>query len=184
MAMSRTFAVDAGISVSLACALGIVLIADRGRGPEAHSGGVSITRQEEARPAAPAEPLRLAVTPRQYDDMGKLLLQLGSGFHYTDISLDDLLDISKISKYDVIFLTCGAFPEDWALDDAGGRGRGRARAGGRSSRRSWNASAPPSAPSSAGAGPCMSPTGGSTCSTTASTSCSGAKTSSRASPSP
>ncbi len=115
MAMSRAFTVDAVIAVSLASALGIVFIADRGRGPEAHSGGVSITQKDEAKPAPPVVSLKLAVTPKHYDDMGKLLMQLGSGFQYTGISLDDLQDVSKLAGYDVIFLTCGPVPEHWTL---------------------------------------------------------------------
>ena len=63
------------------------------------------------KPAPPVQTLRLAVTPHHYDDMGKLLMQLGSGFEYTDISLDDLQDVSKLAGYDVIFLTCGPVPE-------------------------------------------------------------------------
>jgi hypothetical protein len=49
---------------------------------------------------------RLAVTPPGYDDMGKLLEQLGKGYKYDKITERDLLYPGKISKYDVIFITC------------------------------------------------------------------------------
>ena len=50
---------------------------------------------------------RLAVTPASYDDMGKLLKQLGEGYKFDNISNQDLLYPEKISKYDVLFITCG-----------------------------------------------------------------------------
>jgi len=57
--------------------------------------------------------LRLAVTPPEYDDMGKLLATLGSGYQYTQIPMDTLLDADRLATYDVIFLTCGGVPEEW-----------------------------------------------------------------------
>lgn len=114
MTMNRAFAVDASVLAALVCALGIVFLADRAQGPAPASGGVTITQKDEPPPPPPAPPLRLAVTPRQYDDMGTLLQQLGSGYHYTDISLEDLQDVSKLASYDVIFLTCGPYPGEWA----------------------------------------------------------------------
>ena len=41
--------------------------------------------------------------------MGRLLVQLGSGFAYTEIPLEALEDTSKLVKYDVLFLTCGTY---------------------------------------------------------------------------
>ena len=51
---------------------------------------------------------RLAVTPKAYDDMGHLLGQLGEGYKFDNIKDVDLLYPGKISKYDVIFITCGS----------------------------------------------------------------------------
>ena len=59
--------------------------------------------------------LRLAVTPtarfenpvQLWDDMGKLLTDLGDGFKYEEITEKQILDKKKkLSDYDVLFLTC------------------------------------------------------------------------------
>ncbi len=57
--------------------------------------------------------LRLAVTPPEYDDMGKLLDTLGAGYDYAQIALDDLLKADRLAQYDVVFLTCGGVPRAW-----------------------------------------------------------------------
>jgi hypothetical protein len=77
-------------------------------------------------------PLRLAVTPPEYDDMGKLLDTLGTGYRYTQISMDDLLDADRLAEFDVVFLTCGGAPRKWLErrvrdSDRGGAGVFRAR---------------------------------------------------------
>jgi hypothetical protein len=63
--------------------------------------------------AGTPRPLRLAVTPPEYDDMGKLLDTLGPGYRHTQIPMDDLLDPERLSQYDVVFLTCGGVPRAW-----------------------------------------------------------------------
>jgi hypothetical protein len=117
MTPSRAFALDSVLAVCLALALGLVYLLDRA--PPTLPVTVTpipVVLTPET-PAAP--PLRLAVTPHQYDDMGKLLRQLGSGFNYTEISLDDLQDVSKLVSFDVVFLTCGTVPESWSAGDVG-----------------------------------------------------------------
>lgn len=57
--------------------------------------------------------LRLAVTPAEFDDMGRLLERLGNGYEYSEISLEDLLLKQAYADYDVVFLTCGTDPESW-----------------------------------------------------------------------
>jgi hypothetical protein len=57
--------------------------------------------------------LRLAVTPPEFDDMGKLLDTLGAGYAYEQIALDDLLEAERLAPYDVVFLTCGGVPREW-----------------------------------------------------------------------
>lgn len=57
--------------------------------------------------------LRLAVTPPVFDDMGTLLKQLGEGYQFDTIELDDLLNDGLLSEYDVVFFTCGPYPESW-----------------------------------------------------------------------
>src|SRR5262249_22821635 len=55
-----------------------------------------------------AKPLRLAVTPPQYDDMGRLLQKLGEGYHYTQLRETDLYDLNKLRQFNVVFLTCSS----------------------------------------------------------------------------
>jgi hypothetical protein len=109
MSISRTVAFDGAVGIALAIALGLVFLADRGHAPV--PAPVQVTPQPEPVPVAP--PLRLAVTPRQYDDMGKLLGQLGTGFGYTEIPLESLEDASKLVDYDVVFFTCGTDAARW-----------------------------------------------------------------------
>jgi hypothetical protein len=58
--------------------------------------------------AAPAPPkkLRLAVSPRRFDDLGLLLRKLGAGYDYDELGEDQLASLDRLKKYDVIFLTC------------------------------------------------------------------------------
>jgi hypothetical protein len=110
MSISRTVAFDGSVAVALAVALGLVFLADRGH-PPVQPNPVQVTPEPEPVPVAP--PLRLAVTPRQYDDMGKLLGGLGSGFAHTEIPLESLEDVSKLADYDVVFFTCGTDAAHW-----------------------------------------------------------------------
>lgn len=54
------------------------------------------------------KPLRLAVTPPRYDNMGALLTKLGPGYKYTQFPDTDLADLKKLSEFDVLFLTCSS----------------------------------------------------------------------------
>src|SRR4051794_8520071 len=101
--------VDSTIAVALFVALLAVSFFDRA--PRAPAG-VHIEAVKEE-PVVQAKALRLAVTPRQYDDMGKLLKQLGAGYPFTTIALEDLEDAEKVGRYDVIFATCGTVPDSW-----------------------------------------------------------------------
>ncbi len=58
-------------------------------------------------PAKEDRPLKLAVTPAGYDDMGSLLAKLGKGYRFTPISERDLRDPAALGKFDVVFMTCG-----------------------------------------------------------------------------
>ena len=51
-------------------------------------------------------PLRLAVTPFSHDDLGSVLTKMGEGYRFTNIRNEDLLSLSTLKKYDVLFLTC------------------------------------------------------------------------------
>jgi hypothetical protein len=51
--------------------------------------------------------LKIAVSPPQHDDMGKLLDRMGEGYsHYSKISLEDLANPRALVPYEVLFLTC------------------------------------------------------------------------------
>ncbi|MFO0901513.1 MAG: hypothetical protein U0939_00855 [Pirellulales bacterium] len=101
----------------------------RPRNGEGPSGGVQVkqveqTKEEET--TTPVKRLRLAVTPAHFDDMGRLLRELGEGYAYDEIPLDALLDLEQLQPYDVVFLTCGGSPEHW-LGEAVGVGNRNSR---------------------------------------------------------
>lgn len=50
--------------------------------------------------------LRLAVSEAMFDDMGKLLLELGEGYKFAELNENELLSLKRLKHYDVIFLTC------------------------------------------------------------------------------
>ncbi len=71
--------------------------------------------------------LRLAVTPtgvfpadpftkkpaEKWDDMGKLLHEMGEGYKYDELKIQDIaLDPKKLNDYDVVFFTCAAGGEE------------------------------------------------------------------------
>jgi hypothetical protein len=61
----------------------------------------------------PNRPLRIGVVYGQWDQMGKLLKELGAGYEFTQLSITDLVDARKLGQYDVIFLCCGPWPNEW-----------------------------------------------------------------------
>ncbi len=111
----RRLAIDAAVLLTLLIALGLVFLLDRS---PAGPAGLA----EMAGDAGRGRPLQLAVTPPEYDDMGKLLTTLGSGYSYTELKWDDLLDVKRLRDYDVVFLTCGGVPDAW-LGQKTGRGQ-------------------------------------------------------------
>jgi hypothetical protein len=113
--------VDVGLAAGLVAALAFVFAIDRG-GPSQDSvskqGGTLIEVEPPHDEATqPVKTLRLGVTtgPRRqtYDDMGRLLKQLGDGYKYKPLPLEDLPDATKLSELDVVFLTCSGVPEKW-----------------------------------------------------------------------
>ncbi len=106
MDKSGNMLIDAGVAVGLLIALLVVYLVDTS-GPSSDSG----PRIEGARVTDPhqveARPLRLAVTPKVYDDVGSLLEKLGKGFDkYTKVTDGDLRNLAVLKEFDVIFLTC------------------------------------------------------------------------------
>jgi len=80
---------------------------------------VYLWEKSQATASGACSPLRLAVTPYEYDDMGKLLRWLGSGYQYTPITYDALLDPAQLAQFDVVFLTCGGVPMHWVGQQVG-----------------------------------------------------------------
>jgi len=81
--------------------------------------GLLVCGRHIRRPATPGglrfetSRLHLAVTPPEYDDVGRLLEEFGRGYRYETISYDDLLDAASLQPYEVVFLTCSGVPRDW-----------------------------------------------------------------------
>lgn len=120
------YAIDATVALLLLVALGVVFRMDRpaDAGDDQVAAPVPV---EVTEPTPAPTPLQLAVVycPRdraEYDDMGRLLKQLGQGYEYTPIHLNDLIDYDKIAQYDVVFLTCGTYTDPWLEDRPLGRG--------------------------------------------------------------
>lgn len=126
----RRWAIDAAAAVGLLVALALVWMLDSGT---ATPQSAAIKTEVVEQPAGAGEggqmptarrTIRLAVTPPEYDDMGKLLAMLGSGYQYTEISMDALLDADRLSAYDVVFATCGGVPDNWLGRRIGNAERG------------------------------------------------------------
>lgn len=113
----KRLAIDAAVGLGLLLALGLVFLLERQPAPSerrvsAMRPAKVVVREEDG--LTPRQrPLRLAVTEPEYDDMGKLLDTLGSGYRYTIIPYADLLESKRLSPYDVVFLTCGGVPHKW-----------------------------------------------------------------------
>lgn len=124
----RRWAIDAAAAVGLLTALAMVWILDTGtatpRGAAVKTEIVEPSGDGGGQSPAVRRPLRLAVTPPEYDDMGKLLTTLGSGYQYTEISMDALLDAERLAPYDVVFATCGGVPDEWLGRRIGSAERG------------------------------------------------------------
>lgn len=108
----KTFLLDSGIAVGLALVLLLVVGLDRVLvGPKANEPGTVIITKQGDEPLREG-PLRLAITPThsdkhgKWDDMGKLLDQLGEGYRHSTFPLSDLEDVRKFADFDVLFLTC------------------------------------------------------------------------------
>ena len=111
--------IDAGVGAGLALALALVFVLNRGAsssrdpGLSVGPGEVEVVQEGGEAITKPRRPLRLGVTPPEYDDIGKLLGTLGSGYRYRTIALEDLLDADRLGENDVVFLTCGTVPSEW-----------------------------------------------------------------------
>ncbi len=119
-----TLALDGGIAAGLVLALVLVYALDsfsrptqrdddiKGK-PQLDFKVIRAGQSSDPKAQAPPKKLRLAVSRKQFDDMGKLLRQLGPGYGYDDLREDDLSNPDKLKNYDVIFLTCS--PTDYSI---------------------------------------------------------------------
>jgi hypothetical protein len=110
----RRLLLDAAAGALLLFALLAVFVFDRLRGGGGDAGTAADDKPtpvvvEGGQPRS----LQLAVTPPVYDDVGRLLDALGSGYRHKTISFDDLLDPKKLREYDVVFLTCRDIRKTW-----------------------------------------------------------------------
>lgn len=110
---------DASWAVGLVAVLFGVFIVDRNVPTPKAPPSKPVVETKRVEPEIVSKPLRIAVTRRMYDDMGKLLKQLGAGYQYTTISDDQLIDKDTLDKYDIVFATCSAWPGDWFEDPMG-----------------------------------------------------------------
>lgn len=123
-ALPRTpaeWALDGGLSGGLVLALAIVYVMNLGGRPDETAATVTPNVSTQEVPVIDhPPPLRMAVTTKEYDDLGHTLQQLGPRFSdFQVVSLDDLLDPKTFEKFDILFLTCGTIPASWAEKEIG-----------------------------------------------------------------
>jgi hypothetical protein len=115
----------AGIALfmSLMLVFLVDLIISRPSGPGKNT--LENVRAKEVEGRSHGKKLKLAITKtgeglnpktgqmEKYDDMGKLLSELGEGYRdYDHLSVDEIISGKKIFEYDVVFLTCNLGGED------------------------------------------------------------------------
>ena len=109
---------DAAIGFALVVALMLVFAVDRfffSEGAEENTLKNVVATEQKPRDV---KRLKLAVTPTQtsqdprtakvefWDDMSKLLNELGDGYKHDKITMEDAINPKKLAEYDVVFLTC------------------------------------------------------------------------------
>jgi hypothetical protein len=125
-AKSRRLILDVSVGVALVLALLIVLVIDTLTGPSSSESPLTETLVGKDPESEPAAPLRLAVTPPEFDDMGGLLDSLGHGYHYETAAFREFLEPETLKRHDVVFLTCGGVPTDWLSERLRDSDRGSA----------------------------------------------------------
>jgi hypothetical protein len=126
----RRRVLDVAAAAGLVAALGLVWALDPGSAaPSAGAISTDVIPEGELGAEGNAahvisRALRLAVTPPEYDDMGRLLATLGSGYRYEEIPMESLLDADRLARFDVVFATCGGVPDSWLSQQVGGAERG------------------------------------------------------------
>jgi hypothetical protein len=139
--MNRNFrtCIDASAGLLLLLAIGLAVLIDRTSNPNQNQPSaknrLKVHLVSGLEQTATSTKLRLAVTPTKkelrggeivgWDDMGRLLNQLGSGYHFDVVESVRIAENPQIlDKYDVLFLTCapGGLELRGALADFVARG--------------------------------------------------------------
>lgn len=113
------YLIDAFVGFMLLLALVVVFLVDRfflgqNAAPSANTLTNVIANEPDKKKST--KRLKLAVTPtgkfvvklkeEKWDDMSKLLGELGEGYKHDMITMDDAVNPKKLAQYDVVFLTC------------------------------------------------------------------------------
>ena len=121
------YVIDAAAGFALFMALLVVFVVDRvffSSSAAVAENTLQATVIEPRGRHRDAKRLKLAVTPtggstdaftkkaEKWDDMSKLLSELGEGYRHDNITMEDAIDPKKLAQYDVVFLTCNAGAED------------------------------------------------------------------------
>ncbi len=120
------YVIDAAAGFALLMALLVVFVVDRVFFSSAAAPTVNtltnVTFYEDK--GRDVKRLKLAVTPtgsfkdgftnkvEKWDDMSKLLHELGDGYRHDNLTMEDVIGPRKLSEYDVVFLTCADGYED------------------------------------------------------------------------
>lgn len=110
---SRRLILDVSVGAALVLVLLMVLVIDILSPPASSESASASAEDGETALMEMAAPLRLGVTPPEFDDMGGLLDTLGHGYQYDTIAFHKFLVPEGLKQYDVVFLTCGGVPTDW-----------------------------------------------------------------------
>lgn len=119
MPSALKYVLDALAGAALVFALLVVFIVNYFMAPSTGAANTLDAKVIEDTSRARGKKLKIVVTPTQrdnnpftkqielWDDMGKMLDELGEGYKYDEIDPQQfLLDPKKLAKYDVMFLTC------------------------------------------------------------------------------
>ncbi len=106
--------VESVLALALVAAVAVVFFVDRRPAAPPAAALEPVAEVPEERPE-PARRLTIAVAPEtaEFDDVGKLLDGLGSGYAYRHISLDDLLEPKRLGQFDIAFVTCSGYTDTW-----------------------------------------------------------------------
>jgi hypothetical protein len=128
------YLIDAAVAGALFMALLVVFVVDRfvlspSRAPTENTLHVNVI---DVNAKHRNKKLKLAVTPtasnpanpndplsrdEKWDDMGKLLNELGDGYRHDEVTIQDIVtNPKKLKEYDVIFLTCAPGGEEEMKD--------------------------------------------------------------------